>query len=342
MKIAIFASIWAQNLWDELILKNEIKMLENEYEKDIQFFVFSYDYKNPFFIQDNIKYIEYFPIWIRKLKNIFKNILNFFVFLKIVKQSDLIIIWWGWIIYDEEKQSTKNPLNQWIFRTNIFRFFRKKINFFWVWINIKNEKNLIKVKKIFLKANKITLRDNYSLILLNQLNIKASLIKDPVFSDNLSLKNKWYNYLIKKINSFDFNVEDIKDIDFNWKVVGLALRKWYLSKKNIKLDEKFEEWKINEIINYILKCNWKIILIPHSFHNTDYIANDYNFLKQFIKNWNVKICNIMKETYDVYKLKKIDICISMRLHSMILSQVYEIPFIWVSYSTKTNEILNNL
>ena len=65
MIISIFASIWAQNLGDELILKNEIKMLEEEYWKDTQFFVFSYDSKNPFYKKSNIKYIEYFPIWIK-------------------------------------------------------------------------------------------------------------------------------------------------------------------------------------------------------------------------------------------------------------------------------------
>jgi polysaccharide pyruvyl transferase WcaK-like protein len=30
----------------------------------------------------------------------------------------------------------------------------------------------------------------------------------------------------------------------------------------------------------------------------------------------------------------------MRYHSIILSQVYGIPFIWISYSKKTDEVLN--
>jgi polysaccharide pyruvyl transferase WcaK-like protein len=30
----------------------------------------------------------------------------------------------------------------------------------------------------------------------------------------------------------------------------------------------------------------------------------------------------------------------MRLHSMILSQVYKIPFVWISYSKKTDEVLS--
>jgi len=343
MKIAIFASIWAQNLWDELILKNEIKLLEKEHWKNTQFLVFSYDYKNPFFVQDNIKYLEYFPIWIKNTKNILRNIYNFFVFLITIIKSDLIVIWWGWIIYDEEKQVNKTPLNSWVFRTNIFRFFRKKINFFWVWINIKNEANLVKVKKIFFKANKITVRDNYSFELLKKLNIDSIIIKDPVFSENNKIElPEDKNYLIKKVDSFNFNYKDLENIDFEWKKVWFAIRKWYLNDKNWLLSEKMEEGKINELINYILKNNWEIIFLPHSFHKTDIQANDYEFLIKFIwKKW-INISSSILETYNYYKENKIDICLSMRLHSMILSQVYNIPFVWISYSKKTDELLDNL
>lgn len=342
MIITIFASIWAQNLWDELILKNEIKLLESKYWKNTKFFVFSYDYKNPFFINDNIIYVEYFPIWIRKIKNILKNIFNFFNFLKIVIKSDLIIIWWWWIIYDEEKQSSKNPLNQWIFRIKVFEIFNKKFNFFWVWINIKSDKNFNKVKLIFKKANDIKVRDNYSFELLKKLKIKSEIIKDPVFYDN-DLNKKFENksFLLKKVNSFDFTIDDLKDIDFKWKRVWLAFRKGYLINKSYKSYKNEEENKIIEIINFIIKNNWKVVLLAHSFHKTDVIANDYLYLKKFVKN-DVIITQTMNETYETYKFKKIDICLSMRLHSMILSQVYWIKFVWISYTTKTDQILNNL
>ena len=55
-----------------------------------------------------------------------------------------------------------------------------------------------------------------------------------------------------------------------------------------------------------------------------------------------KVTKEMLKVYDAYKNKEIDICIAMRLHSIILSHVYEIPFVWVSYSTKTDEVLNEL
>jgi polysaccharide pyruvyl transferase WcaK-like protein len=37
-----------------------------------------------------------------------------------------------------------------------------------------------------------------------------------------------------------------------------------------------------------------------------------------------------------------DLVLAMRLHSIILSQVYNIPFIWISYSTKTDEVLKTI
>lgn len=341
MIISIFASIWAQNLWDELILKNEIQMLEKEYGKETKFIVFSYDYKNPFYKKSNVKYKEYFPVWIKNLKNIFKNIYNFFSFLLSVFKSDLIVIWWWWIIYDNEKQSTKNPLNQWIFRTNIFRLFKKKIEFFAVWLNIKDKSNFYKIKKIFKKAYKITVRDIYSNELLSKLWIKSEIVRDPVFNDvKESNKN---SFLVKKVNSFDFSYKDLENIDLEGKKIALAFRKWYLSNKEEKLNNQFEEWKINELINYILKQWGEVILLPHSFHKIDPIANDYKFLSKFLRiTEKIRIIKSMDEVYSKYIYKEMDLVLAMRLHSIILSQIYNIPFIWISYSTKTDEVLKSM
>ena len=341
MIISIFASVGAQNLWDELILKNEIKMLEQEYWKNTQFIVFSYDYKNPFFKKSNIIYKEYFPVWSKRISNIFRNIYNFFSFINTVIKSDLIVIGWWWIIYDSEIQSTKEPLDQWLFRVNIFKFFMKKFSFFAIWINIKDKLNFSKLKKIFSWATKITIRNNYGFKLLCELWISSTIVRDPVFNDVNNASNK--SFLIKKVKSTEFTFKDLEDIDLKWKKIALALRKWYLVNKEEKLSSQLEEWKINELINYILKKGWSVILLPHSFHKTDFIANDYIFLSKFLRvNEKIIIISSMEEVYSKYIYKEIDICIAMRLHSIILSQIYEIPFIWVSYSTKTDEVLEDI
>ncbi len=340
MKIAIFASIWAQNLWDELILQNEIKLLEQKYSTNVHFYVFSYDYKNPFFKQKNIEYIEYCPIWIRQIKNISKNFKNIIKFIKITRKSDLIIIWWWWIIYDNEIKENNNPLNQWLIRTKIFSLLRKKFEFFAVWISINNKKNLKKVKHIFKKAYNITVRDQYSHDLLKSLNIKSKIVNDPVLHDNKILHKK--KVLIWKIDSYKFWVKNLRSFNFAWKKVWISFRSWYFFNKNQKLNKKLEEWKINEIINYILQNSWEVILLVHSFHSSDTKSNDYLFLTKFANKKWVYITQDIYETYLYYKKQKIDLCLSMRLHSMILSQVYEIPFIWISYSRKTEEFLNSL
>lgn len=341
MNISIFASIWSENLWDELILKNEVKMLEKEYWKNTKFTVFSYDYKNPFFKKSNIIYKEYFPIWLKNFFNLFRNIKNFFIFLLTVYKSDLIVIWWWWILYDWERQAVKEPLAQWLFRTNVFRLFNKKIIFFAVWLNIHNNSSYYKIKKIFSDAYKVTVRNNYSYNLLKELWIKSELVRDPVFYDNWKHWDK--SFMIKWINSHDFSYKDLEWLDLEWKKIAIAFREWFLCDKWNNLHLQMEEWKINELINYILKKWWEVILLPHSFHKTDYLANDYVFLNQFLRiNEKIRIISSMNDVYNKYIYREFDMCLAMRLHSMILSQVYEIPFIWVSYSVKTDELLNEL
>jgi polysaccharide pyruvyl transferase WcaK-like protein len=79
------------------------------------------------------------------------------------------------------------------------------------------------------------------------------------------------------------------------------------------------------------------------------VSNDYIFLKQFLRKETlekypkkISISKSMEETYNYYKEKKIDICLAQRLHSIILSDVYEIPFIGISYGRKTDEVLQSL
>ncbi len=335
MNISIFASIGCQNLWDELILKNEILQIENIYkDKKINFRVFTYDIKNIFFQKENIKYLEYFPINIKNIKNIKKNILNIFSFVQTVFWSDLIVVWWGWIIFDNEIKWVTNPLKLWLFRKKVFNLFHKNIMYYGIWIDIKDKNNLKLLKKIFNNAFKIYVRDNYSNKLLKQINIKSNIILDPVFYDNINNKNQVNNnYLIKSIISKDFSVDLIKTIDFKEKRVWLALRKWFMWIDEIK--------KIKDLIIFLLQKKAKVILLPHSFHKNNQDSNDYVFLKQFI--WKgVGITKDLEETYNIYKNKQIDICFAERLHSIILSQIYKIDFIAISYNSKTTETIKKL
>lgn len=346
MKIAVMMSVWCQNLWDELILKNEIKLLKEKYWNDTKFKVFTYDVNDIFYIDSSVEYLEYFPIWIKNPKNLFRNLKNYYNFIKTIKWSDKVVIGWGWIMFDNETGNYSNPLNQWLFRTEIIKMLKKEIIIFWVSIDIKHNKNLEKIKKIFSNAKEVFVRDNASFELLQNLWIHSEIILDPVFSDNWEvwLENYKKNYLLKKVEAKSFCLDDLIWIDFNWKKVWLALRSWYLWNPPVLSDiplikgELKGDWEkelINEIIEFILNSGWKVILLPHSFHTSDDVANDLKFLSQFIKPW-IEITSSIKKTYEIYTQKKIDFCLSMRLHSMILSQVYGINFIAIKYAKKSD------
>lgn len=328
MKIAVMMSVWCQNLWDELILKNEIKILKEKYWNDTKFKVFTYDIRDIFYTDSNVEYLEYFPIWIKNPKNLFRNLKNYYHFIKTMKWCDKIVIGGGGVFFDNETGNYSNPLNQWLFRTEIIKMLKKEIIIFWVSIDIKHNKNLEKIKKIFSNAKEVFVRDNASFELLQNLWIKSEIILDPVFYDNWEvwLENYKKNFLVKKVEAKNFSLNDLKDIDFSDKKVWLALRSWYLNSEKIL---------INELIDFIINSGWKVVLLPHSFHSWDDVANDLKFLSQFIKPW-VDITISVKETYEIYKQKKIDFCLSMRLHSMILSQVYGIEFIAIKYAKKSD------
>ncbi len=387
MNISIFASIWSHNLWDELILKDEIKIFgqiyweksHSEYKfteslmqdniwrqhikdseinswwrkKKVNFRVFTYDVANPFFKQDNVSYLEYFPIWIRKKRNIPRNLYNFLSFISTIIWSDLIVIWWWWIIYDNEVQSNKDPLDQWIFRTKFFRFFRKKFIFYAVWINIKNEENKKKLKSIFDKSYKVYVRDSYSALTLKEIWIESEVIDDPVFFDKDEIidfiwekavkKYEFKNLLVKKIESSEFNLKDLEMIDFSDKKVWVAFRSWFITKS---WNKKIEILVFREFLNYLVSQNATVYMLPHSIHKEDINSNDLAFYKNVLEGNKYKdkvvLLNTIESVYEIYKNSLIDVCLSMRLHSMILSQVYDIPFIAFSYSKKTAELIKKL
>lgn len=328
MNISIFASIGAGNLWDELIVKNQIELLQQEFSKRSQFKVASYDYKNPVFQIPDTRYFEYFPIWIKNLKNIARNIRNFIIFLRTLAWSDIVVIGWGGIIYDSEIQSVKNPLNQWIFRVKFARLLRKKIYFYAVGIDIKQEENFEKLRKIFTKAWKVTVRDQKSQKQLKKIGIKSEIVDDPVMNDN---DKRWK--ILWTFESKDFIIEDFKKFEFSWKKVWLALRSGYFWTR--------ENEKVEELCKYIENTWGKIIFLPHSLHKTDIKANDYECMKQFL-NYEREILVDLWEVYTAYNHGLVDIVISMRLHSIVLSYVYGINQIILSYSTKTDELIKKL
>jgi len=288
MNISIFASIWSQNLWDELILKNEI---------------------------------------IRNPRNIYKNIMSCLHLIRSAFWSDMIVIGgWG-LFYDWETNTS--ALKQWKARAEFFYSLRKKVVFYGISIDVRNESNYPYISAIFWKADEIHVRDTYSQKLLKSLGIESSLIIDPVFLDAWE---RWNNVslCIKAFDSHNINLWDFADIDWDQKTVWVALRDLWTP--------EYKE-SIKKVLKYIVSEGWKLVYLPHSFHESDREANDYEFLKNL--DIDGYVSESMKETYSFYLQKKIDICLAQRFHAMILSEVYGIPFIGMSYSQKTKSLLEN-
>jgi polysaccharide pyruvyl transferase WcaK-like protein len=102
---------------------------------------------------------------------------------------------------------------------------------------------------------------------------------------------------------------------------------------------------IREVINYLLKKNAKVFLLPHSINLNDTKSNDLEFYNKIVflnLDNKVYIAKNIQEVYEIYKFKNIDLCLSMRLHSMILSNIYNIPFVAFSYSKKTDELIKKI
>lgn len=331
MKIVIFASIGDYNLWDELILKNEITLLKKEFSYgNPDFFVASYTPEDIFFVDPSVVYFSYFPNGIRK--NFLKNLWYLWKNLYHIFSADMVVIgWWG-IFYDNERQKNANPLRQWILRVWVSKFFRKKIYFFAPSIDIKNRENDALIKKIFAWAYKITLRDAKSIQYLQNLWISAQKVHDPVWFDawNLTVPSR---QLVKKVfHKWKFSLSDFSDLQVEWKKIGIALRQWYIS-ENFMLEKQ-----ILKDLFELLEKNWAtLIFLPHSFHRDSQI-NDQKFLGQFMTSERIMLTN-MRDVYLAYTKKNVDIIFAQRLHSIILSGVYGIDIVAFSYAQKTDEVL---
>lgn len=327
MNIVIFMAIGCQNLWDELILKNEMALLRKKYAwNTIKFQVFSYDIHHLFLTGDDIEYYEYFPIGMKNPRNIWRNLKNYFTFIKVLKKASKVVFGGGGIIFDYETGNYSNPLKQILFRKKICEVMKKEVIFWGVSIDIKHRYNDITVRDIFSNAKEIYVRDESSKNYLAGLGILAEQILDPVFYDNgeEGIRNFETNFMQKKIATEDFTLESLNEFDFTGKKVGMALRNWYLSDETIQ-----------KLVDFLHQKWAKIVFLPHSFHAVDEHANDYLFLNGFLGKID-EIASDMKQTYECYTHKKIDFCISMRLHSMILSQVYGIPFVSLKYAKKAD------
>jgi|GEM_PF-360422 len=299
-KILLLTATGQFNLGDELILEQEYRILKKQYPK-AKYVIFTYvsDSSNLKKLE-NIIFVHYFPYQIRK--NPIANFLYLYQNIWHFWTANLVIIGGGGLFYQCEVQKTKYPLTLWKLRILFLKLLQKSVIFFSLGLQLSQQKIkqnlfLFRGKKIKLSIREKTLQKTFQ-----SLGVDSTYLPDPVF-----------NYIpIKKKKSK--------------KYVCLALRSGYLKTQDVY-----------RMINFLQREHFSIYLLPHSFHPTDKLANDYLFLKEFATKYDLPISKNMQESLEMYYQAKL--VIAMRKHSMVLSIQHQIPFIGLSYSQKTHNLL---
>lgn len=307
-KILFMTAAGSHNLWDELILKWEVEYIQKHYGKNIDITVFTYDQTGTIINDSSIKYVSYFP-------NNFgadplKNIGYFFKNIWIITMADVLIVGWGGILFDNEPGVDFWMLfMQWLFRVKLARITRTIIVFWWIGLEIKEVKNKMRLRKLFVPGDFIFVRDAQSKWLLDALELPSVQIQDIVFlyTPPLNPAPKWDNNMV-------------------W----ISVRWWFLEENEslvpLMYDKLIELW-------------YNPIFLVFSTDGEE-SQNDSQFIRKVMVGKTYNVTKTIAQTLEVYP--RLHSVIGMRLHSWILACVHDIPFLPISYGPKTNDLMSLL
>lgn len=313
---------WYRNLWDELILLWNIKLLLQQW-KNITVACYDPEWMKNFFSQfldvNQISFIPEIPKWIRSF---FSYIFNyrlkwFFTFFNI----DSIILWW-WEILTEE-----NPSAYWYRCVSIWPFLLKKLWQKFIWK--KSESDLYIMWWVQKPKNKFKQQ---------LLNFLLFFTSKCYLRDYEAVEEIW------KISNCEFFM-DTSFFSYEWNNVKKNdkedERKPYIVVNINKNAENFYEDLVKDIKEYSDKW-YKIFYVPIAKWNNTYYQDIQYFQKLkkslwknadlVILDWEYKFDNFIKI------LKWAEKVISSRLHLYLISS-----FIWCStkvypYQRKINKM----
>lgn len=308
--ITLMTATGAENLWDELITLCEIENFRT-IDAGVKIILFSHDPARTWrflhtqnIATNNLTILPYFPTHIRR--NPIKNIWYFLQTLQTLWISEHIYIGGGGLLYGKDEE-WHSPLRLWWMRAMLAKILRKPLTYLSLGVST-NKQELQKYAYGLFHNAAITVRDLESQKRIIDVWYTAKLQTDPVFT---------YLPTSQKLSS-----------KREWKIIGLALRSWFVSDEIILAT-----------IKILLQKNYEIYLLPHSLHPDDVKSHDGYYLQQFLLP-GVKITQTIEQTLATYE--KCNIVIGMRLHSIILASVLHIPLVAISYSIKTHTILTEM
>ncbi len=249
------------------------------------------------------------------------NRFNLLAVIKAISKTDILIAGGGTLLQDETSTRSLMYYLSIIFFAKVLR---KKVMLYSNGIGpVNNDFNKKLIKFVINKIDLITLRDEFSKAELLDIGVNKLPIHvtaDPAFT--LSSEGVKTESIFEKEN-----------IDTSKKLIGISIRTW-------KNEDDFVD-KLSKLSNYLLdKYDINILLIPmqHSM--------DLKISKKLYKKINRDNVFVLEGDYlseEVLAIiGRLDILISMRLHTLIFAGVEEVPLAGIVYDPKISNYLKLL
>jgi len=304
-KVLISGYYGFDNSGDDAILKAIVKDLKAR-DNSIQITAFS---NNPTFTKKiyGIEAVDRFAIM---------NII------RAIKDCDLFISGGGSLLQDIT--STRSLL-YYLALIKLARIFNKPVMVYANGIGpINGNINRYLTRKVLDRVDLITLRDEDSKKFIEELGVKNKNVyvtADPVFTLEPTDEETIEKILEKE------------GIRANRPLVGVSVRKWTNAENLI--------WILGKTIDYIIeKYKVNVVLIPMHYPEDLSISNE--ILKQVTKDG----CYIISNKYNVEDImgiiKRLEIIVAMRLHSLIYAATQNVPMVGIVYDPKIEGILKSI
>jgi len=242
--------------------------------------------------------------------------------MKAIKSCDLFISGGGSLLQDV---TSTRSLWYYITLMRFARLCRKPVMVYANGIGPINKKiNRMITRSTLNKVNYITLRDEDSRTFLQELGVKNKHIRvtaDPVFTLDASSDER-----IDEI----FKIEGIPN---DKPLIGISIRSW-------PKDENLVE-NLSKAIEYMTsKYDANVVLIPMHYPEDLPISNT------LLNKVNNGRCFVVKDKYSVEDtmgiIKRLEMIIAMRLHSLIYAATQLVPMIGIVYDPKIEGFLKSI